>query len=259
MEIKQDAMDKYGLIGRHIDYSFSASYFAHKFKREGIAASYENFDCETLDRVGAVLDDQTIKGYNVTIPYKEIVIPLLDELDVHARAIGAVNTIKRNENGQLVGYNTDFIGFQQALLEQFSDQLDCSSKEQNKQLALILGTGGASKAVVYALSQLGVSCQYVSRKQKNNWISYPDIDPELMAQTNLIVNCTPLGTYPNTEDHPALPYEHLTTNHIAYDLIYNPALTTFLAKAKAQNAYTINGLRMLEIQAEKAWEIWQQI
>ncbi|MEQ3655798.1 MAG: shikimate dehydrogenase [Dokdonia sp.] len=252
-------MDKYGLIGKHIAYSFSARYFAHKFKREGILASYENFDCETSEMVSALLEDQTIRGYNVTIPYKELVIPFLNELDDNAKAIGAVNTIKRSTSGKLKGYNTDFIGFKQSLLEQFSDQLKPHNEDQNEVTALILGTGGASKAVVYALSQMGVSCQYVSRKRENGRIGYNDIDAQLIAQTKLIVNCTPLGTYPNIEDHPELPYEYLTHTHIVYDLIYNPAVSTFLAKAKAQNAQTINGLRMLEIQAETAWEIWQHI
>ncbi|WP_201739451.1 shikimate dehydrogenase family protein [Dokdonia sinensis] len=277
-------MDKYGLFGKNIGYSFSRNYFRAKFTALERNATYENFDCATIQEVQNKLKDATVSGYNVTIPYKEAIIPLLDTLDKHSAAIGAVNTIKRMPNGELKGFNTDFIGFGNSLLEQYGETLfggadDISAfakgdtelvsntekksahKEEQNALALpinalIMGTGGASKAVVYAFELLGVSCQYISRKRTKTTISYEDLTEEIIGNATFIVNCTPLGTYPEVELHPDIPYDFLNITHIAYDLIYNPPETTFLAKAKAQDADVLNGLRMLELQAQAAWDIW---
>lgn len=257
-------MDKYGLFGRDIGYSFSRSYFKAKFEAENILASYANFDCDTIQDVQAYLKDESIRGYNVTIPYKEDIIALLDELDADAANIGAVNTIKRIEDGRLKGFNTDFIGFRGTLLEEFGDvlfpnfnsELALGAKLLSTHKALILGTGGASKAIVYALESLGVSCRYISRKRTKDTWTYDELDEERIQDATFIVNCTPLGTFPDVHLHPDIPYSYLDSRHIVFDLIYNPPQSQFLSLAKAQKATTINGLRMLELQAEASWNIW---
>ena len=250
---KQEAVAKFGLIGRDIEYSLSRRYFAHKFVKEGLAHSYDNFDCEHINAVQHWVENQDILGYNVTIPYKQEVLSLIDELDAHASAIGAVNTIKRLPDGKLKGFNTDWLGFKQALEIVFDSAFAKAELPQN---ALILGTGGASKGVNYALEQMGVNCQFVSRKRSKETIHYDDIDRGVINDHLLIVNCTPLGTYPNIDDCPDLPYAFLGINHIAFDLIYNPAETTFLKQCKEQGATVANGLHMLELQAEASWDIW---
>jgi len=259
MEIKQEQVDKYGLIGKDIGYSFSRSFFNAKFDTEQILATYQNLDCKNADAIKSVLADTTIRGYNVTIPYKEVVINLIDELDEDAKAIGAVNTIKRMPDGRLKGFNTDHIGFRESILQSteasmFKKALRENSTELN---ALILGTGGASKAIVYALTKMGVSCQYISRKRSQTAITYNDIDETLMINNWLIVNCTPLGTYPDVNQSPDIPFDFITLSHIAYDVIYNPAETVFLREAKSRGATTFNGLPMLEGQALASWKIWQ--
>lgn len=262
MEKKQDQTlgDKYGLFGKNIGYSFSRNYFKHKFDKEGIAAGYVNFDVPDIEGLQAVLDDASASGYNVTIPYKEEIIPLLDRLDKHAKNIGAVNTVKREKDGTLTGYNTDFIGFRDSLLERFGSSLfrgfGTDSYVPKGHKALVLGTGGASKAVLYAFEQLGVACQLVSRKRSPKTITYDDLDEYLLQEHTFLVNCTPLGTYPDIEASPDIPYTYLDITHVAYDLIYNPSETTFLRLAAGQDATPINGLRMLELQAEAAWTIW---
>jgi len=203
--------------------------------------------------VANYLSNPNIKGCNVTIPYKEAVISYLDDLAPDARAIGAVNTIKRTQTGDLVGYNTDFIGFKDSLIERLGDALTTISTPKK---ALILGTGGASKAVMYALNTLGFSCTYVSRSPSEGVLSYQDLTASIMHSYTLIVNCTPLGTSPNIDAFPDIPYYQLQPFHILYDLIYNPEKTVFLEKGEAQGATIISGLRMLELQAESAWEIW---
>jgi shikimate dehydrogenase len=262
---KPALMDRYGLIGQAIGYSFSRSYFKAKFDSESVAATYVNFDCATIDSVRECLKDKRIRGYNVTIPYKEAIIPLLDGLDPHAEKIGAVNTIKRLEDGSLIGYNTDYVGFRDSLLEQFGTSLFSTLIHNERALeakklpsykALILGTGGASKAVIYAFGSLGVHCQYVSRKRTQENLSYDELDEAKIVEVTFIVNCTPLGTHPDIDLHPDIPFLYLDSRHIAYDLIYNPAETRFLALANAQKVTTINGLRMLELQAEASWAIW---
>lgn len=242
-------MKTFGLIGKNIDYSFSRNYFEEKFKNENIKNhSYVNFDLENIQQITDVFN-QSNSGYNVTIPYKEQIIPYLTKLSPEASVIGAVNTIKIHENGNLEGFNTDFYGF----LESLKPHLQPKHKR-----ALVLGTGGASKAVVFALKMLNIETLVVSRNPKNTEISYKDISEEIFTNHLIVINTSPIGTFPNIKSAPAIPYSYFTRNHIAYDLIYNPEETQFLKNAKLQNAKTINGLKMLILQAEKAWEIWNK-
>ena len=203
-----------------------------------------------------------MKGYNVTIPYKEEIIPLLDRLDEHAAKIGAVNTIRREDDGSLTGMNTDFIGFRDTLLEHFKDSIfrkyGTSEFSVGEHKALILGTGGASKGVGYALEQLGVQYRFVSRKRSNKNLAYNDLNKEIINDQTFIINTTPLGTYPDIEESPDVPFDFLDVSHVAYDLIYNPVETQFLKLAAAQGATIINGFRMLELQAEASWKIWNE-
>ncbi len=240
-------MKKYGLIGRHIDYSFSKSYFTKKFKNEGIKASYANFDLSALTELDQLLNNHPdLEGFNVTIPYKTAIIPFLDEVDSQAKSINAVNTVKL-VNKRLIGYNTDIYGFTKSMFPLI---------ENHHEKALILGTGGASKAVKKSLNSIGFTTQLVSRTKAPNIITYKDLNEELIKSHQLIVNCTPLGTYPNIDDHPQIPYHFLTHKHLLYDLVYNPPITTFLALGKEHGSKFYNGQKMLELQAEKAWEIW---
>jgi len=237
-------METYGLIGKNIDYSFSRNYFSKKFEKESIINSqYINFDIDNIINIKKLFKQKN-KGYNVTIPYKEAVIPYLDELDFHACEIGAVNTIKVT-NGRTKGFNTDWIGFKQSLSPFLKSY-------HNK--ALILGTGGASKAVKYALKQLNIGFATVSRNSAS--LGYEDLSEELLNEFLIIVNCTPVGTFPNTDEAPGIPYEFITDRHLAYDLIYNPEETQFLKECRLRGAQIKNGLEMLEIQAEEAWKIW---
>jgi len=242
-------MNKFGLLGKNISYSFSQGYFTQKFKDLGLTDhSYENFDIQNIGELKNVLAQNNLKGLNVTIPYKRDVIPYLNELDAKAEKIGAVNTIQFTKNG-LKGFNTDAYGFQKSL-EPFL-------KPHHKN-ALILGTGGASKAVRFVLDELGIPNTYVSRSKKEGQYTYGELDKDIIEKNTLIINCTPLGTYPKVEDKPQIPYQHIGTNHLLYDLIYNPEKTTFLTLGEANGAAICNGLKMLEQQAEKAWEIWNQ-
>jgi shikimate dehydrogenase len=241
-------VSKFGLIGKNIDYSFSKTYFSEKFERENLFHSYENFDIPSIEQFPKIISEiPNLKGLNVTIPYKEEVIRFLNDLDETAQKIGAVNTIKISENGKLKGFNTDFYGFQKSI-ESFLPL--------KKKTALILGTGGASKAIAYALENLGFDFKFVSRKDNSNSINYQSLNQALIENHLLIVNCTPLGTFPNIHEFPPIPYAFITENHLLFDLIYNPAETEFLKQGKIQGAKTANGLKMLELQAEKAWEIW---
>lgn len=244
---KPKRMSDFGLIGKNIGYSFSKSFFSEKFKREGLPHSYRNFDIPSIDLFQRlILENTALKGLNVTIPYKEAVFPLLDELDAVAQKIGAVNTIKISEN-KLTGYNTDHVGFEKSL----EDFLPISTKT-----ALILGTGGASKAVAFALGNMGFEYRFVSSKNTSSILNYTDLDRNTITEHFLIVNCTPLGTFPNIKDCPPLPYQYLTPQHLLFDLIYNPIETEFLKRGKEKGVRTANGLKMLELQAEKAWDIW---
>lgn len=240
---------RYGLIGKNISYSFSQAYFTNKFKQLKLVSSrYDNFDLEDIEALPQVLKDYPeLKGLNVTIPYKEAVLPFLDKLNKKAEKIGAVNTIKFLKNGQLKGYNTDCYGFRKSI-EPFI--------EPHHKKALILGTGGASKAIAFTLDQLGIIYKYVSRSPVKSNISYNDLDKKTIRQYQIIINCTPLGTFPKIEECPDIPYEYLTKEHLLYDLVYNPKKSTFLAKGEEQKATITNGLKMLEFQAEKAWMIW---
>ncbi|KJD33613.1 shikimate dehydrogenase [Tamlana nanhaiensis] len=243
-------MKKLGLLGKNISYSFSRAYFKEKFEKEGINnVSYENFDIENISQFPEIIKNtKRLKGLNVTIPYKQEVIPYLDKVNKKAKSIGAVNTIKITKKGKLVGYNTDYYGFSKSL-EPFLKPHHMS--------ALILGTGGASKAVAYSLSKLDIPYHYVSRK-KSEGVSYTyeDLTSSIIKQHKIIINCTPLGTFPNIEDCPNIPYNGITNHHILFDLIYNPEVTQFLKYGIEKQATTINGGKMLELQAEKAWAIW---
>ncbi len=242
---------KFGLIGRNIHYSFSKLYFGEKFKIEGLSNySYNNYDIEQIEDLKSLLmQNKTLKGLNVTIPYKTAVIPHLDKLSKKAKKIGAVNTVKISKKGKLKGYNTDWIGFSKSLQPLLED---------HHKHALILGTGGASKAVEFALKKLGIKTKCVSRTKKKKSLGYDDLNENAFAKFTIIVNCTPIGTFPDVNDSPKLPYDFFTPKHIAYDLIYNPEESTFLRKAKENGAVTKNGYSMLVYQAEAAWEIWNR-
>ena len=233
----------YGLIGKNIDYSFSAKYFREKFEKEGIINSrYINFDLDKIEDFNNI-KIKSINGLNVTIPYKEKIIPLLDEIDKSAMEIGAVNTIAVNDN-KLIGYNTDFIGF-----------INSFEQKMNFQNAVILGTGGASKAIQYALNSKKIKYDVAPRKIDKNYISYDSINQNL-NNYDLIINTTPIGTFPATKDKPKLNYSLISKNHFCYDLIYNPEKTSFLLECEKMGAKIMNGLRMLESQAEESWRIW---
>lgn len=240
---------KFGLIGKDISYSFSRAYFSEKFKSKNLSHSYENFDLQTLEEFKNIVNNTSnLKGLNVTIPYKETIIPQLDQLNKRAQKIGAVNTIKVTKKKKLVGYNTDYFGFKKSLQPHL--------KPHHKQ-ALILGTGGASKAIAYALKKLNIRFDYVSRSNKEGVkFLYSELNTSVMDSYSIIINCTPIGTFPNVDKCPNIPYDAITEKHILYDLIYNPEATKFLANGKHKGATTINGLEMLKLQAEKAWKIW---
>jgi shikimate dehydrogenase len=243
---------RFGLLGRNINYSFSKRYFTKKFENENFEGySYENFDIQEISLFTEIITNTTdLKGLNVTIPYKEEIIPFLDKLSKKARLIGAVNTIKITKKGKLKGYNTDYYGFKKSLEPLL---------EPHHKKALILGTGGASKGVAFALEELNIEFTFVSREIKNNTIDYNRINATTFDNFQIIINCTPVGTSPNIALFPLIPYEYFTKKHIAYDLIYNPEETQFLKKAKENGAKTKNGLEMLLFQAEKAWSIWNGI
>ena len=242
---------KFGLVGRNIHYSFSKMYFAEKFKVDGLSNhSYDNYDLDTISDLKVVLtQNPNIKGLNITIPYKVDVIPMLDKISKKALKIGAVNTIRISKKGKLKGYNTDWIGFTKSIAPLL---------QPHHKKALILGTGGASKAIVFALKKLKIKSTLVSRQKKENCLSYEDLNEEAFAKFTIVINCSPVGTFPNVNDSPKLPYELFTERHIAYDLIYNPDESTFLTKAKEQGAVIKNGYSMLVYQAEAAWEIWNK-
>ncbi|MFV8353669.1 shikimate dehydrogenase family protein [Flavobacterium sp. XS2P14] len=242
---------RFGLLGRNISYSFSKGYFTDKFNNENFAGcTYENFDIPEIDAFAEVIKNTSdLKGLNVTIPYKETILPFLDTLSKKATLIGAVNTIKITKKGKLKGYNTDYYGFKKSLQPLLLP---------HHKKALILGTGGASKGVAFALDELGITYTFVSRELKENTIDYKRINATTFDNYHLIINATPVGTSPNVEAFPLIPYEFFTDKHIAYDLIYNPAETQFLKKAKQHGAKIKNGLDMLIFQAEKAWKIWNK-
>ena len=241
----------YGLLGKNISYSFSGEYFKKKFEKLKLKNhQYNNFDVEKIEHFAELITEnkEELKGLNVTIPYKLLVIPFLDKIDKIALKVGAVNAIKISKKGKLKGYNTDVFGFEKSL--------EPLLKKQHKK-ALILGTGGASKAVIFVLKKMNIKYKVASRNPtKKREISYDNLSEETIKTHTIIINCTPLGTYPNTKNYPDIPYQFLTKTHLLYDLIYNPSETVFLSKGKEKGAKTKNGLEMLELQAEKSWEIW---
>lgn len=247
----------YGLIGYPLGHSFSRDYFNKKFEAEGIDAEYRNFELHAIEDFPSVIArNPNISGLNVTIPYKEKIIPMLDGLDPTAAAIGAVNVIKiyRNSRGEissLKGYNSDVIGFM--------DSIRGLLRPEHKK-ALVLGTGGASKAVVHGLRQLGVAPTLVSRTKAEGRLTYHGLSlrPELISGHTVIVNTTPLGMYPDVDKCPDLPYDYITPEHLCYDLLYNPDKTLFMRKSAERGATTKNGLEMLLMQAFAAWNIWRQ-
>lgn len=240
-------MNTYGLIGNPVEHSFSEKYFTEKFKHEKIIATYKTFKLNSITEFqGLVQKEKNLKGLNVTIPYKEKIIPFLDEVESQAKNIGAVNTIKF-ENGKRIGYNSDVFGFMKSLFPLL---------EKQHTHALVLGTGGASKAVIHALHSLGVEHKSVSRTPQEKQFGYEDLNREIILDYRLIINCTPLGTYPNVNESPNIPYKYLTPQHLLYDLTYNPVITQFLANGQQQGCKIFNGQKMLEYQAERSWEIW---
>ena len=247
-------MDKYGLIGYPLGHSFSISYFNQKFHDENIDAVYENYEIPTIDAISEVINSNPeLKGLNVTSPYKEKVMPFLDNISPEARAIGAVNVIRITHDGssvKLKGYNSDVIGFAKSI----EPMID---KKWHKK-ALILGTGGASKAVDYGLRNLGLETVFVSRYERPGTIQYKSITAEVIREYNVIVNSTPVGMYPKTEQCPDLPYEAMDSHTILYDLIYNPDETLFMKRGAKYGAQTKNGLEMLLLQAFSSWEFWHE-
>lgn len=244
----------YGLIGHPLSHSFSKGYFSRFFEQEGIDAEYKNFDLDTIEALRTVLDEEaTLAGFNVTIPYKQQVIPYLHELDDAAQAIGAVNVVKvlhRSDNRMgFKGYNTDVIGFK--------DSIQPLLKPHHTH-ALILGTGGASKAVEYGLRQLGLTTQQVSRTSRKGVLGYDELTPEIMECHTVIVNTTPLGMHPNIDECPPLDYSLIGQQHLLFDVIYNPETTLFLQRGKQAGANVCNGMDMLIGQAKAAWRIWNE-
>lgn len=244
-------MKIYGLVGKNIGYSFSKKYFTERFQNtNALDCRYENFDLESITEFPNLIQKQPdLAGLNVTIPYKEAIIPYLDGLSKKASQIGAVNVIRFKKNGKLKGYNSDYYGFKKALQPLLLP---------DHKKALILGTGGASKAVAFALKELEIPYAFVSREAHENTVSYERINATTFDNFQIIINCTPLGTSPDISMFPPIPYQFFTKKHIAFDLIYNPEETSFLKKAKKHGATIKNGMEMLELQAEKAWKIWNK-
>jgi len=242
-------MEVYGLIGKSLEHSFSKTYFGQKFKDQDIeSVEYRNFEFEHIDEVKLKLSEiKDLNGLNVTIPYKTTIIPFLDEMDEISEKIGAVNTIKITDEGRWIGYNTDVYGFSTSLKPFLTNK---------HEKALILGTGGASKAVEYALRQLNISVVKVSRTKEKADLTYGDLNEYVLKACKLIINTSPLGTWPNVEESPDIPFVFLSPEHLVYDLIYNPEKTFFLEQAESAGATIMNGLNMLRLQAEKSWEIW---
>lgn len=245
-------MDKiFGLVGKNLTHSFSKQYFTERFAKDHLDDySYRNFDIADIAKIREIISNTpNLGGLNITIPYKEAVIPYLGKLSKKAAKIGAVNTIRITKSGKLKGYNTDCYGFRQSL----RPLLQAHHKK-----ALILGTGGASKAVAFALEELDILYTFVSREPSGNTVGYDRINETTFDNFQIVINCTPVGMSPEVDACPELPYQYFTSRHLAYDLIYNPEQTLFLEKAKAHGAVTKNGYEMLVLQAEKAWKIWNR-
>lgn len=242
-------MDKYGIIGNPLGHSFSKGFFTEKFAREGIDAEYLNFQIPEIGKITEVLQENPeLRGINVTLPYKTEVIPFLDELSNEAREIGAVNVVQIR-NGHLKGFNSDIIGFTRSIQPLL---------KPHHRKALILGTGGASRAIRVGLTLLGLEWKYVSRTPREGMITYEDITAETLREYEVIVNCSPVGMFPKVDECPAIPYEFLTQDNLLYDLVYNPENTLFMKKGALQGAVVKNGLEMLHLQAIASWEFWNE-
>ena len=242
-------MTKFGIIGYPLGHSFSRGFFTEKFAREGIDAQYLNFEIPDVGMLRDVLrDNPELRGLNVTLPHKQAVIPLLDELSDEAREIGAVNVI-RVRDGRLKGFNSDIIGFTESIKPLL---------KPHHQKALVLGTGGASKAICVGLNRLGLEWKYVSRTPREGMITYQDITTETLQEYEVIVNCSPVGMFPKVDQAPAIPYEFLTPRHLLFDCVYNPEDTLFMQKGRAQGATVKNGLEMLHLQAIASWRFWNE-
>jgi len=254
MPVENDKQIVFGLIGYPLSHSFSKKYFTEKFAKEHLKnCQYLNFELQNIKELTKVFEENPqLKGLNVTIPYKHEVMPFLDKLDISAQKVGAVNVIKINEKNEKVGYNSDYYGFLESLKKFFPEKYFTKK-------ALILGNGGAAKAVKSALEELKINYQFVSRSPKNDFLSYENLDENLMKNVSLIVNTTPLGMFPTIENCPNIPYQFLTEEHFLYDLIYNPETTLFMQKGLYKGAKAKNGLEMLILQAEKSWEIWNEL
>lgn len=240
-------MIKFGIIGFPLGHSFSRGFFTEKFVREGIDAQYLNFEIPDVAMLGDVLrENPELRGLNVTLPHKQAVIPLLDELSDEAREIGAVNVI-RIRDGRLKGFNSDIIGFTESIRPLL---------QPHHTKALILGTGGASRAIRVGLSRLGIEWTYVTRSPREEMLTYSDLTPEVMKEYTVIVNCSPVGMFPKVDQAPAIPYELLTPKHLLFDCVYNPEDTLFMKKGREQGAIVKNGLEMLHLQAVASWEFW---
>ena len=245
-------MRRFGLIGFPLGHSFSKKYFTEKFLLEGIDARYDLYELKSLEEFAELKVSENLCGLNVTIPYKQQIIPFLDEMDETAAEIGAVNVIKFIRNGndlKLKGYNSDAIGFLQSIRPNLKPH-------HNK--ALILGTGGASRAFDYTLRKLGIETTFVSRTPRDGQLSYSDLSETVLKEYPIILNASPVGTFPDVERFPDIPYQYLTSRHLLFDAVYNPAETLFLQKGKAQGATVLNGEGMLTGQAEAAWKIWNE-
>ena len=246
-------MRKFGLIGFPLGHSFSKKFFSEKFENESIDARYDLYELSNITEFQDLRNSVELSGLNVTIPYKEQVIPLLDRLDDTAAHIGAVNVIRfdydKNGKATLTGFNTDAVGFENSLKPFL--------KSYHKK-ALILGTGGASKAILYTLQKLGIECRYVSRTVREGQLTYSDLNKEIIDNNLLIINATPLGTFPKTDICPDIPYQFLTEKHLLFDVVYNPAETLFMKKGRDAGATALNGEEMLIGQALAAWEIWNR-
>jgi shikimate dehydrogenase len=243
----------FGLVGKKISYSFSKGYFTDKFLNQGLTNhEYLNFDLESIQDFSKVIQKfhSTLKGVNVTIPYKQEIFKFLDDIDDTAKEVGAVNTVKYTDQGKLIGYNSDVVGFEQSIVPLL---------KPHHTKALILGTGGASKAVSYVFKTLGIDCVKVSRNAfEKREILYDDLTKPLLSEYTIIINCSPVGTFPNVNQKPAIPYQFITHDHLLYDLIYNPKETSFLSEGMKKGARTKNGYEMLVLQAEESWRIWNE-
>lgn len=242
-------MTKYGIIGYPLGHSFSKSFFTEKFARESIDAQYLNFEIPDVAMLSDVLrDNPELRGLNVTLPHKQAVIPLLDEMSEEAMEIGAVNVI-RVRNGKLKGFNSDIIGFTNSIMPLL---------QPHHRKALVLGTGGASKAIRVGLNRLGIEWTYVSRSPRDGMVTYEDITAETLQEYTVIVNCSPVGMFPKVDAAPAIPYELLSPQHLLFDCVYNPVETLFMKKGRKQGATVKNGLEMLHLQAIASWNFWNE-